>query len=213
MPDGYLSTIGPGHALSCSSWTATRVPRSELCDPHDTQRIIRHVNWPSTWTKQWYGERVRRWSGSYKKSCAFTRWMVARSELSRTLTEFESTLKANRGETAIRHHEQVLVVRSALAKQVNDLVSSIEEMRNPSLDESANLVVVDSKEILDDTEVRIDKNIETIGEKLHSERICIAETAKKRQLHLTHSVKTTAPTLQQGGDQSSLSFTTWSCWS
>ena len=88
--------------------------------------------------------------------------MVAGPELSRTLTEFESTFKTNRGESAIRHHEQVPVVQSAFAKQVNALVSTIEEMGNPFLDESADLLVLDSKEILDDTVVRTVRNIETI---------------------------------------------------
>ena len=35
-----------------SSWSTQCVPSRELCDSKDTQRIIWHVNWPSTWTKQ-----------------------------------------------------------------------------------------------------------------------------------------------------------------
>ena len=109
--------------------------------------------------------------GLTESPSAFTRWMVAGPELSRTLTEFESTFKTNRGESAIRHHEQVPAVQSAFAKQVNALVSTIEEMGNPFLDESADLLVLDSKEILDDTVVRTVRNIETIGAHLHSEYV------------------------------------------
>ena len=50
-------------------------------------------------------------------------------------------------------------------------MTSIEEMGNPFLDESAYLLALDPEEILDDTVVRTIRNIETIGEKLHSEYV------------------------------------------
>ena len=51
-------------------------------------------------------------------------------------------------------------------------MTSIEEMRNPFLDESAQyLLALDPEEILEDTVVRTIRNIETIGEKLHSEYV------------------------------------------
>ena len=93
-------------------------------------------------------DMVKGSGGLTESPSAFTRWMVAGPELSRTLTEFESTFKTNRGKSAIRHHEQVPAVQSAFAKQVNALVSTIEAMGNPFLDESADLLVLDSKEIL-----------------------------------------------------------------
>ena len=48
-------------------------------------------------------------------------------------------------------------------------MTSIEEIGNPFLDESAYLLALDPEEILEDTVVRTIRNIETIGEKLHSE--------------------------------------------
>ena len=56
-------------------------------------------------------------------------------------------------------------------KQVKALVTSIEEMGNPFLDESAYLLALDPEEILEDTVVITIRNIETIGEKLRSEHI------------------------------------------
>ena len=56
-------------------------------------------------------------------------------------------------------------------KQVKALVTSIDEMGNPFLDESAYLIALDPEEILEDTVVRNIRNIETIGEKLHSEYV------------------------------------------
>ena len=56
-------------------------------------------------------------------------------------------------------------------KQVKALVTSIEEMGNPFLDESAYLRALYPEEILEDTVVRTIRNIETIGEKLHSEYV------------------------------------------
>ena len=48
-------------------------------------------------------------------------------------------------------------------------MTSIEEIGNPFLDESAYLLALDTEEILEDTVVRTFRNIETIGEKLRSE--------------------------------------------
>ena len=50
-------------------------------------------------------------------------------------------------------------------------MTSIEEMGNQFLDESAYLLALDPEELLDDTVVRTIRNIETIGEKLHSEYV------------------------------------------
>ena len=50
-------------------------------------------------------------------------------------------------------------------------MTSIEEMGNPFLAESAYLLALDPEEILEDTVVRTIRNIETIGEKLHSEYV------------------------------------------
>ena len=44
-------------------------------------------------------------------------------------------------------------------------------MGNPFLDESAYLLALNPEEILEDTVVRTIKNIETIGDKLHSEYV------------------------------------------
>ena len=62
-------------------------------------------------------------------------------------------------------------------------MTSIEEMGNPFLDESAQyLLALDPEEILEDTVVRTIRNIETIGEKLHSEYV------EQRQLKSTTAI-------------------------
>ena len=70
------------------------------------------------------------------------------------------------------------------------LVTSIEEMGNPFLDESAYLLSLDPEEILEDTVVRTIRNIETIGEKLHSEyveqRVVKSTTAISHPLSKQH---------------------------
>ena len=71
----------------------------------------------------------------------------------------------------IRHHGQVPAVELAFDKQDKALVTSIEVMGNPFLAVSADLHAVYSKEIIEDTVLRIIKNIETIDEKLHSEYV------------------------------------------
>ncbi len=50
-------------------------------------------------------------------------------------------------------------------------MTSLEDMRNPLLDESAYLHTLYSKGILEDTVVRTIRNVETIYGRLHSENV------------------------------------------
>ena len=122
-------------------------------------------------------------------------WLINRVE---NITSFESTFIANCCESAIRHNGHVPAVELAFDKQDKALVTSIEEMWNPFLGVSAGLHALYSKEIIEDTVVRIIKNIETIDETLHSEyveqRLVKATTAishplSKQQLPLFSSAR------------------------
>ena len=88
-------------------------------------------------------------------------------------------------------------------------MTSLEDMRNPLLDESTDLHALYSKGILEDTVVRTIRNIETIGEKRESEyveeRLVKETTASSHPLSKQH-----LPFFSKRGNfnQSSFSFTT-----
>ncbi|WAR07367.1 LOW QUALITY PROTEIN: hypothetical protein MAR_017325, partial [Mya arenaria] len=102
--------------------------------------------------------------GLTENPSAFRRWMVAGPELARITIEFETAFTAQ--DDATGHHEQT-AVQTAFAKQVMSLVSTIEDMGNPFLEESADLLVMDTKDIVSESVVKTVRNIEQIGVKAY----------------------------------------------
>ncbi|WAQ98989.1 hypothetical protein MAR_023362 [Mya arenaria] len=103
--------------------------------------------------------------GLTENPSAFRRWMVAGPELARITIEFETAFTAQ--DDATGHLEQTPAVQTAFAKQVMSLVSTIEDMGNPFLEESADLLVLDTKDIVSESVVKTVRNIEQIGVKAY----------------------------------------------
>ena len=73
--------------------------------------------------------------------------MIAGPEIAEAVREFERTHDVRKpGDT--RHHEQVPSVQKAFAKDVKSLIGVIEQMGNPFCEDSADLLVLDTKEIV-----------------------------------------------------------------
>ncbi len=103
--------------------------------------------------------------GLTENPSAFRRWMVAGPEFARMLWDFEDILhKANQNGIDL-HHEQVVFIQKAFSEQVKSLVSIMNEMGNPFKEESTDLLVLDSKEIMNTEVVHLVRNIEDIGRK------------------------------------------------
>ena len=80
---------------------------------------------------------------------ALRRWMIAGPELSRVVTEFEDVL-CTKSASSSRHHEQVPHTQMTFAKDVKSLIATFEELGNPFLESSKELVVLDTKVIMHD---------------------------------------------------------------
>ena len=78
---------------------------------------------------------------------ALRRWMVAGPEIARAVREFERTNDVGRPDDT-RHHEQVPSVQKAFANDAKSLICVIEEMGNPFCEAGADLLVLDTKEIV-----------------------------------------------------------------
>ena len=78
--------------------------------------------------------------GLAESPAALRQWMVTGPEIARAVREFEG------GGT--HHYEQVPYVQKAFAKDVKSLISVIEQMGNPFCEDSADLLALDTKEIV-----------------------------------------------------------------
>ena len=127
---------------------------------------------------------------------ALRRWMIAGPELSRVVTEFEDTL-CDVSPSSNKHHEQVPHVQMTFAKDVKSLVVTFEELGNPFLEYSKELVVLDTKIIMHDKAVQSVMSAKQLGiEQYHAfvaDRIisnnnaAITDTLSKNSLPLFHS--------------------------
>ena len=122
--------------------------------------------------------------------------MIAVPELSRVVTEFEDTL-CDVSPSSNKHHEQVPHVQMTFAKDVKSLVVTFEELGNPFLEYSKELVVLNTKIIMHDKAVQSVMSAKQLGiEQYHvfvADRIisnnnaAITDTLSKNSLPLFHS--------------------------
>jgi hypothetical protein len=97
--------------------------------------------------------------------------MVAGPEIARITEEFEdiNSLVAQKSVRATGncHHEQQPGVQAAFLKDVRSLTAVVEEMGNPFLEESQNLLVLDTKDIMDaSTMADTVRKVQSLGENL-----------------------------------------------
>lgn len=90
------------------------------------------------------------------------RWMVAGPEISRMIQEFES-ISDTIPQSNSRHHEQVPSLQTSLAKEVRSLVSTFEEYGNPFQEDSGELVVLDTKDVIPSDVVKSVREVLSIG--------------------------------------------------
>ena len=116
---------------------------------------------------------------------ALRRWMVAGPEMSRITTEFEQQHSAS--DTGHRHHDQQPGVQAAFLKEVKALVTVLEEMGNPFLEHSQDLLVIDTRDIMDIKVAETVRRIETLGEEQYTTFV------KERLEQCTTTVTQTLP--------------------
>ena len=127
---------------------------------------------------------------------ALRRWMVAGPEIARIATEFEEQAikqQDGAGDTRHHHHDQQPAVQAVFLKEVKALVTVMEEMGNPFLERSQDLLVIDTRDIMDTQVAETVRRIETLGKeqytKFVTERLerCttpLTETIPKNKLPL-----------------------------
>ena len=95
--------------------------------------------------------------------------MVSGPEMSRIINDFELSQElvrniAKQGEQEdLRHHEQMKGVQNTFWNQVNAVCCTIEEMGNPFADQTGDLVVLDTRDIVDSKVIETVRTVEQLG--------------------------------------------------
>ena len=86
--------------------------------------------------------------GLTENPSALRRWMVAGPEVARVITEFETSQQLRQRGEHTHHHEQTDSVQKKFVKDVRALTTVIEEMGSPFEEESTDLLVLGTLEIM-----------------------------------------------------------------
>jgi len=79
---------------------------------------------------------------------ALQRWMVAGREVARVIGEFEmAQVHHHDNKVQTLHHDQTESIQKSFDKDVRSLVSVFEELGNPFLEETTDILVLDTKEV------------------------------------------------------------------
>ena len=101
--------------------------------------------------------------GLTENASALNRWMLAGLEVSRVVNQFETSMPENT--LSNEHHEKAHHVQESFSGHVKSLVVVLDGMGNPFLEESDELLVLDSKNIKGTDVIYIVKTIEHLRDK------------------------------------------------
>ena len=106
--------------------------------------------------------------------------MVCGPEVARSVRDFEASLPYNL-ETSLseqtKHHEQTPSAQKQFSKNANDLVSEFQQGESPFLEESKDLIALDSKNIANQNAVDNMRKVAELGAKQFNEFLngCLKE--------------------------------------
>ena len=98
-------------------------------------------------------------------------WMVSGPEIARVINEFQVSQEMSKHEKEpdFHHHEEVKGVQDGFVKEVKSLHATIEEMGNPFMESSKDLLVLDPHDIVDSSVTDTIKNIVKNGKRQYEE--------------------------------------------
>ena len=94
--------------------------------------------------------------------------MIAGPEVARLINEFEVSSESSHSKQVkgpdLLHHEQVSYIQKAFAKQVTSLVDVFLEFGNPFGEETGDLLVLDTRDVMNEDVTNTVRNIKQIGQ-------------------------------------------------
>ena len=129
--------------------------------------------------------------GLTENSAQLQRWMVAGPEVSRVVSEFETVVEGLRrhGEKQSdqRHHEAHRGVQTTYRRQVKSLCDTLEDMGNPFMEDSSDLLVLGTQDVVDTEIIETVKHIKRVGNEQY--RDFVKERLEDRTKSLTDPIK------------------------
>ena len=117
--------------------------------------------------------------------------MVSGPESARMVEEFEDDIATDETQS---YQEQKPGVQSAFAKDVRNVVSSIEELGNPFLEEGNELMEIHEKDVMDAAVVATVQNVKK--ERRAIQKICQRKIPRPNQAHYRSSEMKQPPIIQ-----------------
>ncbi|KAK3083940.1 hypothetical protein FSP39_005667 [Pinctada imbricata] len=122
--------------------------------------------------------------GLTENASQLLRWMVSGPEMARLVNEFElsqEVTKTRQKDCPIsKHHEQTKSIQNTFMTNVKSLLDVYTEFGNPFLETTTDLVVLDTRDIIDQRVAETISNVESIGKKQFdtfvSERLATSST-------------------------------------
>ena len=116
---------------------------------------------------------------------AFRRWMISGPEIARIIAEFEADTAIITDEKIdpAKHHEETEGVQKSFAKYVKALVCVVEETGNPFLEQSADLLVLDTRTIENASVIATVRQIEAAGKSQLDTYFKECLTAEQRRMY------------------------------
>ena len=128
--------------------------------------------------------------GLTENSSELLRWMVSGPEIARIIGEFEASkdlISHNQSKSPnLLHHEQVKSIQGAFEKQVTALCDVVEKMSNPFMEDSSDLLVLDSRDIVDAEVVATIRKIQQVGQENFAS--FVEDRLEKRTTPLFHPI-------------------------
>ena len=97
---------------------------------------------------------------------ALRRWTVSGPEIARITTDFEkqATRHGTAHDAGHHHHDQKPGVQATFQKEVRALVTVLEDMGNPFQEHSQDLLVIDTRDIMDTSVAEAVRKVESLGD-------------------------------------------------
>ena len=100
--------------------------------------------------------------GLTENPSAFKKWMIAGPEQARLLKEFEQEYISEEDKKQ-QHHEEGLSTQKIFKGQALTLVTTISGMSNPFLDDTPELLTLDTRNVIDGSVVNTVRTVESVG--------------------------------------------------
>ena len=120
--------------------------------------------------------------GLTENPSAFRKWMVSGPEQARLLKEFEDDYLQNDSECSY-HHDEGFSTQRIFKEQAVSLVQVINELGNPFLDDSHELLALDTRNVLDKSVVNSVRTVHSLGKDQYAKYYKLVITDRTRSIH------------------------------